>query len=224
MPNQLPQKAQETIYRLSIRSDFRADVIRIREMFGLPVKGITRKEDINRWFRGTGSKNYSKFLDAYMKVMSKYKLPSNFCNLIEDHILHGGRFNVWPTLEEMIFCEMSVDPKQEERYRKEGMPFAKLLIFPGASQKFVKRYIEKNWANINKLVGKPGRVRVSKNHNRDLIIADLWSRSSKELGMERGAYKDIFISNLLRNKYDIVVSSDNVRKIASTMRKRSKPM
>ncbi len=219
MSRQLPKKAEEMIYKLSLNRDFRLEIQKIREKHGIPAKGFSNREDIRKWFSRLKKGGYSKFLYSYDPVIKKYNLY-DFDNLLESYIFHNliPEKHFFPTKEEDFFCSWGSDKGYDR-------PSVHITIYPGASREYIIRYLTRHWKEIKAKLNNP-RIRSTKDDNkiRNNLIFELWEQSREKLGLKPGEYRDIEISRKLKDEFDIKVSPDNIRKIASRMRAKVKSM
>jgi len=218
MLRQLPKKAEEMIYKLSLNRDFRLEIKKIREKYGIPPKGFSNREDIKKWFSRLKKGGYSKFLYSYDPIIKKYNLY-DFDNLLESYIFHDliPENHFFPTKEEDFFCSWGFDTKYIR-------PSAQISIYQGASREYVIRYLTRHWKEIKAKLNNP-KIRSTKDDNkvRNNLIFELWGQSREKLGLKRGEYRDVKIAQTL-NKVGYELSPANVRKIASRMGAKVKSM
>lgn len=235
-------KAEEVFYRLSFKPDFRNDLKVFRTKFDIPQDGFKKELDLKNWLakrdkfldklivKGKITNKDSKPVDmldyllSQIAILKKHKIPitSTSQDVLENYILSNNKIKL-PLRSENLCCEI-ITP-EEIRLENTKQPFIELRIFDKASQSDVCDYVKDNWHFIKTILRlkkkdrQGGRIRKVINKERDEIIFKLYQKSREELGMKRGDYKDIRIHSIMKEKYGISISPENVRKVISRQRK-----
>jgi hypothetical protein len=186
---------------------FRTDIQRVRHKFQIPEDGFSDKQTQLLWFE-KHTDEYGDFIDAYNKIIKKHRIAVLYANKLEDFILNGNLFQIYPSLAD-VFC--SLDTKND----------VKIIVHDYANKDDVLNFVNKNWDLIrekqSKHLGK--RIKASKHTERDRIIVEVYSRSVEELGLKRGMHRDIRVAQILRENYGIKVTPENIRRIVSQFKK-----
>ena len=179
-----PNAAEEFLHRLSLREDFRKELLRARKILGIPQEGFFDEEAEKEW-----NGDALELLETWMDLMKIYKIPVPYQPMLNDYLffnkaVHHVRSSV------LVVDVPSFDGETdlEELYKGMGEPYAKVLIFKNATKSAVLKEIKKNWWTIagvlNILGTKKKRVRETKNKERNIFIYNLWRKSSHELREE----------------------------------------
>jgi len=236
-------KAEEVFYRLSLKPNFQNDIKTFRNKFNIPENGFKNEVVLKNWL----SKR-DKFLDklivkkkitnedpkpidtlgyllSQIAILKKYGIPitSASQDVLENYILSNNKIPL-PLRSENLCCEIMTPEETKSQYATQF--FVELRIYDKASQSDVFDCIKKNWRFIKTILRvkkesskQEKRIRKMVNKERDEIIFKLSQKSRKELEIKRGDYKDIKISSIMKEKYGIHVTSENIRKIISRQRK-----
>lgn len=227
-------KAEELFYKTALNTKFQQDLRVYRKKFDMPENGFQSKEDVENWLKTMEkSKDLKKYPLGYVQeqvnILKKYRLPLTLHTLLEEYIWTNNKFKAYPRTP-YFGCDIELPwlpDSKEEMWRKSGQPFVKLLIFGGATQRDVLRYIQKSWGFINKLLneqaGKPiKRIRKTTEKKRDELIFQLSKMPKQELEKrlgEKAFYKEMAIRKLLLRDYGIEVNSDHIKQIVAHQRK-----
>lgn len=241
---QTPNKAEELFYRASLREAFRADVLKIRTMFGIPGNGFKSAEAAKKWLSDYISNKQpdppgTNFFVEERNFLIKHRLPLNASTLFHSHILLNGEQHIYQNLDDGI-CEIDdnvgtiaevespisirIISPTETKWHISGQSFVKLFISASATPTDVQRYIKNNWSMIQEAFKKQlgnkqlVRVRMATHKKRDENILELYSLSRQELGLRKGQYKDIAVASRMA-ELGYKVTPENVRKIISRQKK-----
>lgn len=235
-------KAEEVFYRLSLKPNLQNDLRAFRSKFDIPQSGFKKDLDLKDWLakrdkyldklmaKGKITNRDSKPIDmldyllSQIAILKKYGIPitSASQDVLENYILSNNKIPL-SLRSENLCCEI-VTP-EGTKSQNTSQSFIELRIYDKASQSDVFDCIKKNWKFIKTILKvKKGsnkqerRIRKMVNKKRDEIIFKLSQKSRKELGVERGNYKDIVIYSIMKEKYGVSISPENVRKIISRQR------
>lgn len=223
----------EMLYRISQRQSFQSDIKKLRKRYGIPENGFSNEKSVrDQWLMDKWTFDQeSDFNSEIEEITIKYKLPLGSWLLLEMYILTNNAFEIIsPFPKDFFICEfdqLAYDSNMifsiEDKWIKNGRPFARLYISENASLPMVKNYLDKHWRFIQKYVfGKTKSqktIRRSRFSKRDELVWYYYNLSREELGLKSGYYKDIEVSNILREKHGIKITPDNIRKIVQRMKK-----
>ncbi len=214
-------KSEELFYRFILDINVNKKIDAIRDELGIHIDGFSSLKEGKKWFSRIPVKTYRKLLNRYFDLMDKYKLPNHISNLLESYIICGIKSEwFYQVNDHMMFCEFDPDPKLEEYWIKQNQPFVKLFIFEHTDEKYVRKFIERNWKRIKRRLAEKGaslkRLSPMKEVKRNLLIMRLYAKPKAELEKMLGktfSYKKAVVASLMLNKYKIKVSEDAVEKV-----------
>lgn len=224
---------------LELSTSFQERLRNIRKQFGVPVGGFKEKQKATQWLWGLeynlyddmfkeDNKNYRKlqaYKDARKQLIKDFNIPPPFGGILNKKIVYSKNISIedweYPTfgcsILEYGHEEETFDPKDDWDSKKS---YAILLIHDGANKSDVKKYIEKNWYRIEKLIESSKRIYKRRKRGRDEIILDLCNKSGKELVVKNGLSKEYRIRQILAEKHTIYTSEGNIKRICTEERKR----
>lgn len=214
-------KGEEVFYRFSLRPAFNHDLVELRKKYKIPSGGFTDQNYIETWLRkfDKAFDRVEYYLDT-AKFLSKHKLPLTRASsdLLDEHLLSNNKIKFRPS--SLDFCCIVEPPGKEETDNFSISPqFVRIRIYPDASISDVVAYVKKNWWSIRKLLGSRKRIRKTLYKEVYAEIFELSQKSREELGLRRGDYRDVKISQMIKEKYGLNFSPEYIRKIISTQRK-----
>lgn len=240
------KKAEELLYKASLKKSFDEDLINIRKEYNISEIGFDTLTKACGWRFA----NKGKFVDFFVnksketaesllkerefnrrliEILKKYDLPITLLYSLEEYVLYNKPFNI-PNQKPYFACAID-NPKwdnsplsEDEYWKYMDISYVRLLIHRDATRHDVKKYIDRNWSEITmyfnkKRKTKTNRIRVSGNRQRDEMIFELYSKTREELCLKKGEYKDIVVSGKMNELGFMEVTSDIVRTIVSRQRK-----
>ena len=226
---QKDKKGKELLYRASLGKEFQENIKKLRKKFSIPLNGYKSKEQVKKWHK---ENNFDAMLDLWIaqeKIAKKYNLPisSAFLFLLMDYTLSNNKVS-FHSYSDIYVCELDnpaekTTSQTELVWKESEQPFIKILVSDIASIEDVQIFIKDKWKDIQQELGKKRlkpkkRIRESKNKKRDELIFELSKKTREELGLKKKDFKDMKISSIMKEKYKIDVSPDNIRKIIQKQR------
>lgn len=215
------EKYKELFYQLSFNKEFAKDISDWRIKFGIPKNGFNKNEDQRKWFGSLPGEKYGEFI-KYDWIIQKHKISAtNLQNYLEEYILNAGNIkSMWKANTNTIFCDFDLGKGAKKLLKISNTPYLNktLYIFNHCTLSDIQNLIKSKWPEIKKSLEekigeKPKKIRVSINKIRDDRIRQLYRLSRQELNVKKGEYKEIKISNIIKEELDIEISPENIRKI-----------
>lgn len=213
-------KGETIFFSLKLKDTFLKDAKNLRLHFGIPKKGFSKIENIEKWEKlqdrrlsvlseKDQRKNPSafsslKFRFGLVELLKKHNLPTaaGFLDRMEEYILGGDRFQLVKKSNN-ISCAIEA-PSEEDIRLRDGRSFIKLIIYDTAtSHEDVREFIKDEWSIIRTfLKNKNRRIKPSKDIERIKGILELNKLSTEML------YKLVKIGNNIfppdHNRYNLI--------------------
>jgi len=237
------RKAEVFFKKLDKSTSFQQWLRKIRKQFGIPLSGFKTTKKASEWLWNTEDEGmiamfkrdgrYEKF-QAYSKakeeLLNEFSIPPSFAATLDGKILYaqdvkqndGGLLPFGCVLIDPRDQEYMHVFQPEEYWKASRVPHATLLIHAGATKSGINDYVVKNWHRIQELIEgntKTKRIRANTKEERDKVIFELCSKSSKELGVKGGLNREYRIKQILFDDHRIRMSESNIKRICAEQRR-----
>lgn len=180
------QRAEVLLFPLTLRDDFKDEVLVLRQKYRIPLTGFKTRMDTEKWLIAKGlygkvttvrkgrkivlSKNLGfkfSYRTALLSILKKYKQPPlpGLINALESYVLGDGSFKITKGATN-VCCLLEIP--EEKEMKKTGRRFIKLLIYDTADHAGIRKYLDDQWPTIKQLLG-TDRKRIKGPMHSDLI-------------------------------------------------------
>ncbi|MFA5413255.1 MAG: hypothetical protein WC348_01815 [Patescibacteria group bacterium] len=226
-----PNPGEEFLYKLSGQPKFNEYLIGWRERIGVPKNGLGKvvkwQEEWDRLINN--DRAAFNILVAAEHLQMKFKIPIAYAPFIRLYLCFGYIPKELNEVEVAKVCLPAhlLDPGDRDGDKEKDLrtyfpyePYAKLIIFGTSRKSDVIKFIAERWGEVEEVFKKQGWVRPKAVRRtiykeRNLLVKELWRKSTKELQKEAGSsgtYKDLLIQKILA-KREMDVKDGYIRKM-----------
>lgn len=226
-----PNKAEEFLYKLSLRRDFQHDLQVYRLAIDMPQDGFVGEKERQNWFKRNKDFDGMRAVFAIHELRKKYKIPLAYMFALDSYLFFGDArgmewMNKWSNV--LILPPKHTlnqsDADMEELYRDNGEPYAKLLILGNGTKSEALDFINNNWEKVEGILKKQGWVkkkRVGRTHykQRNALIKELWGLPTEKLQKEAASEstdKELLIQHILKKRKFGHVNEGYIRKFSTS--------
>jgi len=169
---------------------FHQGIVRIRDLFSIPPRGLTNRIKIFRWYSTTYREKKKHFMVEINRFLRAQKLPQGSWwrqQVIKQVISNGEIDFLSPVHGAEPFVEI-IDKTATKRGSSTD-----LRLYEGAKTRDVKGFVDRNWHIIepSQRVGTHKNVRSESDPDFTDQAAEIYKRPKKELDLERGTKKGL---------------------------------
>ncbi|OHA84408.1 MAG: hypothetical protein A2937_01565 [Candidatus Yonathbacteria bacterium RIFCSPLOWO2_01_FULL_47_33b] len=232
-------KAKE-IHRLAVqRVSFKQDLAVFVKKFSVPQEPKYSKGQIQEWLLSAyESAVYQFYAPRGLKIPIKYKkLPGK--EYISERMKFLRRYGFSVAMDGGVMDEIlvgetpayecfEIEPPSEKDEKDLGRRVLKIVVYEGATEKGLIRYIEREWkwmkAHLKGKI-KAVRSRTTESKKRHQLVQEHMDKSLSELKKELGiaenarSSKEALVSRILKENHRIKLSADSLRKTVSRQSK-----
>ena len=216
------------IYKLSLNKGFNKFIGVSRRRLKIKDGGFLNDGELDKWFLKDMDRTM-QVLAFDFEVQKQFGIPLIFSTTINEYLFFGPDKAYIPKDPKIVIEDLwgREAPKNTlgRFYQEIGVPFVNVYMLGGSTQEQIVDEIRRKWGEIESAFAHQGHgIRKARsiddgNKKRDALVFKLYSKSRKELGCQKGDYKEIKISDILKKDYNIEVNSENIRSIFKEQKK-----